>query len=276
MYRNIWKNISPSIALLNFFSESEIKIESLSGFMSNNYLITAYSVKYITHYEKVEICFVDTDGLTVTAKTTLSKEAFKNSIIKNTSSQNAGFCVLNADYPEFRNIPSLSISDNTTVEIGQPIASIGYQLDQNNLSLKRGVVSSFYEQKGKRYIQFDASVKRGNEGSPLIDLESAKVIGVIGQKLEEITKSHKRIKDIINNNITVLKKYQGKLNIEDVDPVQVLIANQNQIKYLARELYNMTNMRAGYAVPVSELKQFFKKNIIIEDLKPSIDSLVNI
>ncbi|MFP4526560.1 MAG: serine protease [Bacteroidales bacterium] len=276
MYRKIWKNASPSIALLNFYTESEIKVDSLSGFMVNNYLITAYSVKYITHYEKVEICFVDTDGLTVTAKITLSKEAFKNSLIKNTSSKNAGFSVLYADYRELRNIPSLSLSDNSTVEIGQPVVSIGYQLDQNNLSLKRGVVSSFYEQKNKRYIQFDASVKPGNAGSPLIDAESGKVIGIIGQKLEEVTQSHKRIKDIINNNITVLKKYQGKLNIEDVDPVQVLIANQNQIKYLARELYNMTNMRAGYAVPASELNQFFKKNIIIEDLKPSIDSLVNI
>jgi S1-C subfamily serine protease len=127
-----------------------------------------------------------------------------------------------------------------------------------------------------RYIQFDASVKPGNAGSPLIDAESGKVIGVIGQKLAELSQSHKRIKDIINNNIAVLKKYQGRLNIDDVDPVQVLIANQNQIKYIARELYNMANMREGFAIPSSALIHFFKKNIILETFKPSIDALVNI
>ncbi|MFO8235786.1 MAG: serine protease [Bacteroidales bacterium] len=276
MYRTIWKIASPAIALLNFYSERDIKVDTLTGFKLNNYLVTDYSLKYIANYDKVEICFVDKDGLTVTATKTISKELLKYFLIKNAESKNSGFCVLNADFSEFDSIPSLKLAENLSVEIGQPVVSIGYQLDQNNLSLKRGVVSSFYERKGKRYIQFDASVKPGNAGSPLIDIESGRVIGVIGQKLAEVTQSHKKIKDIINNNITVLKKYQGRMNIEDVDPVQVLIANQNQIKYIARELYNMTNIRVGYAVPASELNHFFKKNVIMEDFKPSIDSLVNI
>jgi S1-C subfamily serine protease len=275
MYRKIWKNASQSIALLSFYTHRNIKIDSLSGFMFNQFIITDSYLRQINNYDTVQISFVNPDGQTIRAKKVLTKDVFKQHLI-NGSDSNEGFCIVKADFSEFEEIRSLVLADQSEIEIGKSIVSIGYQLNQNNLSIKKGIISSFYTTRGNRYIQFDASVQPGNAGSPLIDAETGKVIGVIGQKLAEISKSYKRTKDIINSNIAVLKNYQGRLNIDDVDPIQVLIANQNQIKYIARELFSMANMREGFAIPSNELVNFFKKNIILEDFKPSIDALVNI
>jgi hypothetical protein len=52
---------------------------------------------------------------------------------------------------------------------------------------------------------------------------------------------------IINSNLQVLKEAEGKIDMEDIDPIQVLIANQNQIKHIVVEFFKTTNMRVGYA-----------------------------
>jgi len=275
MYRKLWKDTSKSIALLSFYTNKSIKIDSITGFKYNNYIVTDSYLNQISNYSTVQISFVDFDGQTVIAKKTFKKEDFRQHLIVG-SDPEMRFCLIKANSAEFKNIPSLEFEENTDLEIGKNIVSVGYQLDQENLSIKRGIISSFYKSNGKSYIQFDASVKPGNAGSPLVDAGTGKVLGVIGQKLSEVMHSYKRTKDIINNNVAVLKNYQGRLNIDDVDPIQVLIANQNQIKYIARELYGMANMREGFAVPSNELVNFFKKNIILEDFKPSTDVLVNI
>ncbi len=276
MYRKIWKNTAKSIARLSFFTSSNVKIDTLTAFRINEYLITDSYLNAVSNYDTVKISFVDNDGITPTVCKTLSKKVFKDLIIKGTDSFNNDFSVIKANFAEFDCIPSLEFTDESGIEIGQPIVSIGYQLNQKNLSIKRGIVSSIHEANGKKYIEFDATVKNGNAGSPLIDAETGKVIGVIGLKLAQVSHSHKNIKDIINNNIATLKNYQGRLNIDDVDPIQVLIANQNLIKYVANELYQISNMSEGFAAPASEIIHFFKKNIILEPFNPSIDALVNI
>ena len=78
----------------------------------------------------------------------------------------------------------------------------------------------------------------------------------------------------MNSNINLLKKYQGKYNMEDIDPVQVLIANQNQIKYIAKEIFRIADMGVGYAVPSMDIANFIKENLIIEERRQQSDNIL--
>lgn len=275
MYRKLWEKTHSAVALINFYSEHSIKTISFTGFKTGNYIITDNCLNNISNYKTVEIKFVQDDGNSILAKIQLSKEEFIENIIQGTE-ELKGICVIKIQFKEFNNIPSLELDEKGEFGIGDPIVSLGYELSQKNLSMNPGIISSIYKHKDQKYIQFDATVKQGYKGSPLINAETGKVVGVIGYRLTEITEAHKNLENLINNNLHILKQYQGRHNIDDIDPIQVLIASQNQIKYIAREIHNTTNTRLGYALPIKEVIHFFKKNIIAEDVKPSTKALVNI
>jgi len=276
MYRKLWEKTHSAVALINFYSEHSIKTVSCTGFKVGSYLITDNCLQHISNYKTVEIKFVQQDGNSELAKTIISKNEFYENIVQS-SNDFQGICVIKLPYEEFQKIPSLELDEKSETGIGDPIVSLGYELSQKNLNMNPGIVSSFYHYKNKKYIQFDATLKQGYAGSPLINAETGKVIGVVGFRLTEINQTHKKLENLINNNLSILKQYQGRHNIDDIDPIQVLIASQNQIKYIAREIYNTASTRLGYALPSKEIVHFFKKNIIEEDVvKPSINALVNL
>jgi hypothetical protein len=270
MYRKIWHNCSQSVAQLNFYTDSDIKIMTLTGFKTGNFLITDEGVRKISPYDKVEIKFVDKDGYTPIARKVLKKSELNKRTIMGLNDKFLNFVVINIGFENFKKVPSLSLGTEEKMEVGLPVATMGYHVNEENLSIKQGIISSFhYSEDGNKYIQIDTSIKTGNAGSPLINLETGSIIGVVGHKLTEMSQSYRELKKIMNNNINLLKKYQGKYNIEDIDPVQVLIANQNQIKYITKEIYRIADMGVGYAVPSMDIANFIKENLIIDEKRPS-------
>lgn len=270
MYRKIWHNCSQSVAQLNFYTDSDIKIMTLTGFKIGNFLITDEGVRKISPYDKVEIKFVDKDGYTPIARKVLKKSELNKRTIMGLNDKFLNFVVINIGFENFKKVPSLSLGTEEKMEVGLPVATMGYHVNEENLSIKQGIISSFhYSEDGNKYIQIDTSIKTGNAGSPLINVETGSIIGVVGHKLTEMSQSYRELKKIMNNNINLLKKYQGKYNIEDIDPVQVLIANQNQIKYITKEIYRIADMGVGYAVPSMDIANFIKENLIIDEKRPS-------
>ncbi|MBS3775310.1 MAG: trypsin-like peptidase domain-containing protein [Bacteroidales bacterium] len=270
MYRKIWHNCSQSVAQLNFYTDSDIKIMTLTGFKIGNFLITDEGVRKISPYDKVEIKFVDKDGYTTLARKVLKNIELNKRTIMGLNDKFLNFVVINIGFENFKKIPSLSLGTDEKMEVGLPVATMGYHVNEENLSIKQGIISSFhYSEDGNKYIQIDTSIKTGNAGSPLINVETGSIIGVVGHKLTEMSQSYRELKKIMNNNINLLKKYQGKYNIEDIDPVQVLIANQNQIKYITKEIYRIADMGVGYAVPSMDIANFIKENLIIDEKRPS-------
>jgi len=269
MYRQIWRKAHRSIAEVNFYTRNKISIVNLTGFKFKNYLVTDGYVKRISHYDYVEIRFVGRDGMTPAATKVMSRDEFERNLVVGLNEQLPNIVLINLQFDVFNQIPDLDMCEECHTEIGEPVAVIGYQLNQDNLTIKQGIVSSFYQTDGARYLQVDATIRHGNAGSPVISLEKGKVIGLIGHKLTEVSQSYKRLKDIMNNNLQLLKGYQGRYNMDDIDPVQVLIANQNQIKYITKELYRITSMGVGYALPSSHIFNFFKENLIFESMDGS-------
>jgi V8-like Glu-specific endopeptidase len=272
MYRTVWKKCQSAVCQLHFYSSAGIKIISMTGFKTNDhFLITDDYIYKIYKASEVCIKFLKEDGFTEKASVKIPMSDLKRRMIRNVDNKKSPFAVINIDFDEFNKIPSLKLkSQSEKIDIGQPVAVLGYQLDQDNLAIKQGIISSaFYHNNGLKYIQVDSSIKQGNSGSPLVNAETCEVIGIIGHRLATVTQSHKRMKRIINNNLAILKKSQGKFNVEDIDPIQVLIANQNQIKHISNEIYKTANMSIGYALDIKYVHDLFEEFIDAEVLQSS-------
>lgn len=271
MYKNIWHKCFSSVCCLNFINESGIRANTATGFKVGNYIVTDdYSYKQ-HEFSGVEIFFVQEDGLTVKSKIDLSFHDFKESILNGAFEEPTGFSVLKGDYSEFALIPSLILCKDGTLNIGEQTALLGFQFDHQNLCLKTGNVSAMFNENGRQYIEVDSTLRYGYSGSPLINMNSGKVIGMIGHRLEGLTKTYNQMMKIINDNLKTLKEGEGKINIQDIDPIQVLIASQNQIKHMAKEFYKSADIRTGFALTIDHIVAYFEEMAI--DMNISLNDI---
>jgi len=263
MYKSVWNKCQKSICQLSFYSEAGIKTLSMTGFKVNDhFLVTDDYLFKVNKAVKVKLRFVREDGYTENKSVEISLDELKQRIINSLDKEKTSFAAINIDFKEFESIPSLEMKGkDKNINIGQSIAVLGYQLDQDNLAIKTGIVSSAFEKNDLKYLQVNSSIKQGNSGSPIVNVKTGEVIGIIGHKLATVTQSHKRMKQIINNNLAILKKSQGKFNVEEIDPIQVLIANQNQIKHISNEIYKTATMSNGYALDISYIQDLFEEFI---------------
>jgi hypothetical protein len=256
MYRKVWEHCKSSVCSIDFISSAGTKIISFTGFKVKNYLITDDIVDKFAKPAEVLLRFTEA-GLPDPGIIRMNFREFIGSRVIAGNRSNPGFIMLDINQDAFRKIPSLQCSKRINHNIGHPIAILGYQLDRDNLAIKCGIISSsFTSNDGINTIQVDCTIKQGNAGSPLICAETLEVIGVIGHCLSAIARDYQAMMRIINANLKVLKEAEGKINMEDIDPIQVLIANQSQIKHLMSEFYRTTNMRVGFAVELSTMTDY--------------------
>jgi hypothetical protein len=257
MYRKVWNKCQSAVCGINFYSSKGIRFDSVTGFRYGRYLITDEMVYKIDRASEVQIAFMEDDGCTIKASVKISEKDFRMRMVKGIKENIPGFALIDIDFPQFDGIPSLQLSNYKKLKVGSPIAIIGHQMEHNNIAIKTGIVSSFCKQNGMKYIQFDAAMDRGNSGSPLIEVESGEVVGIVGQRLASLLESYKRMIQIINNNLTLLKEAEGKINMIDIDPIQVLIANQNQIKHIAQEFFKTASIVYGFALDINQIAEYF-------------------
>jgi hypothetical protein len=267
MYRKVWDQCRSSVCSIDFISNAGTKIISFTGFKVKKYLITDDVIDKFTKPAEIVIKFAEA-GSGSTGCIRMRFKEFMSSKIRVGESINPGFVMFEIKNEVFRSIPPLLCSKKINHRIGHPIAVLGYELDQDHLSLKTGIISALFRHNdGFNTIQVDCSIKQGNAGSPLICAETYEVIGVIGHRLASIARSYQEMMRIINTNLQVLKEAEGKIDMEDIDPIQVLIANQNQIKHMATEFFKTANMRVGYAAELCNLADY------CPDLEEDISSI---
>ncbi len=227
---------------------------SLTGFRIRDYLITSELITRFDSPEKVYLKIVREDGFTERIGKMLTYKAFKERIFRPGDKEVPGYVIIRLDDKEFRDIPSLKCCRKINYDIGQTIAIVGHNTEQNNLSIKGGIISSFSNQhNGLSSIQILSTLQYGNAGSPLIETDNMEVIGVIGFHLAAVMRAYQMAMDIFKQNIALLNKAVGKYNFDDLDPIQALLANQNQIKKLVKEYFKYAETRVGYAVELCNL-----------------------
>jgi len=253
------------VCYINFYSDNGIKVNSLTGFKVKDCIVTDEFIYKVQKCEEVVFQFVQEDGFTPHHQVRMSFTEFTQRINRLAEFDSTGYAIIEFDgrAPE---ASTLTIEPAGSSCIGQEIAIIGYHADQDSLCLKKGIVSSFFKAKNEnRLIQFDAFIKHGNSGSPLIDAGTGKVIGVVGHRLSSISKTYEAFKSIIDENLKLLKKSEGMMNILDIDPIQVLMANQNQLKQISKEFYKSASMSFGYAHQIHNIGDYIKGLNITHD-----------
>jgi S1-C subfamily serine protease len=78
---------------------------------------------------------------------------------------------------------SVGTEDFTPLVIAEESPRLGLQVfaigaPSGNLSISRGIVSSFREKNGIQYVQTDAAVNPGNSGGPLVD-DDGLIVGIV-------------------------------------------------------------------------------------------------
>jgi hypothetical protein len=256
MYKSVWRNCHASVCCINFINDSGIKTITASGFKVGNFIITD-DFSYKDHeFASVQIFFVGADGACITARVEMSFAEYTHRILNAAIDDPQGFLVIRADFDEFAGIPSLRLSQGSIREIGDHIAVLGFRFDQNNLSIMPGIMSSIFHQNSHQYLEVDATVRQGFSGGPVIHPVTMEVLGIIGFRLATMHRAYNRMMKIINDNLRSLKEVEGKFTIQDIDPIQVLMANQNQIKHIATQIFRSTDIRTGIAHDINHLVSF--------------------
>ncbi len=259
MFCHLWKNSFPSVCSINFFGSNGAKILALTGFKVNDFIVTDDQIYDLPEAKEVKIVFYEEGGININLVIKHSMNEFLTILPSKNEFDMLGFAMIPDTLPELNAIPPLTLCKSCHNSIGKSVCIIGYQSENNNLSLKTGVISSFtYDDKGNSYVQFDGTVKPGNSGAPLIKNESGSVIGIVRNKFHGVVQSLNEIKNIIDANLEILKEAEGKFTLNDIDLFQVLMANQTQIKHLNKELIRTNAEKAGYALDIGHLSDFIE------------------
>ncbi|MFO8022030.1 MAG: serine protease [Perlabentimonas sp.] len=261
MFSNVWKSAFASVCQLKFINERGVTIDSLTGFKVNKHLVTSQHAFCVKRAHKVEIRFVDADANTVTASTKIPYVEFIKEHRIGVAEDTGHYAIFDIDLQEFENIPSLKLSERHNFNIGSQVAFLAYSCDYSNLAIKTGILSSVYSNaEGLRFIQFDGPVGSGNSGAPLIDPKTNEVLGIVTRRNTPAATVHEQLMQIVSDNLVELKKVESSVKFGDIDPIQVLIANQNQLKHLAKIIYRHSTHSVSHAVTLDRIISFFSHN----------------
>jgi len=257
MYRNIWNESFPSLCSISFYNANAIKALTVTGFKVDNFIVTEEIIYKDIPFDYVMFRFVKSDGYTVSREVKLNRNKFTDRIHSCVRHENEGFALIDVSNTPMAEVPSLNVASCSRISIGQPIAIMGFHYDRENLTFLQGIISSNVKlEEGKEFLQFNASVRQGFSGSPLINVETGRVVGVVGHRLTSHSKEYDKFKQIIDDNLALLQPALGELKVGPIDPIQVLIASQNQLKQLGRELYKSSHSSFGYAHKIDNLSYY--------------------
>jgi len=259
MYKQIWNSSHASVCQIAFYAGNGIKSTSVTGFKVDGFVVTDEFVYREGKFDYVTFRFVKEDGCSIALEVKMNYDKFLKRILPIVRDEEEGFALIDVSGTKVNQQPNIRLASSSAVSVGQSVSVLGYHCDQDNLSLRQGLVSSFIHPnngQGKEYIQFNASIKQGNSGSPLIRLDTGDVIGVVGYRLLALHKEYDHFKQIIDENLRVLKEAEGKSRVGDLDPIQVLIANQHQLRQLGKELYKLSHSSYGFAHKIDNLSKY--------------------
>jgi len=253
-YRDVWLATHASVCFIKFFDpEKGVRLSSGSGFKVGSYLITNNHVLQVPSATGVLVQFVAQDGRTLVINKFFTMAEFRNRLLDGDSEVGWDYAIIDLDVPEFQHIPSLHLAEQDDQVIGTPIALLGFQLDQFNLSMHTGIIASKPEKQvvngTVRYLQIDASVNQGNSGGPLIQVETGEVIGIITRKATGLTTYFEYLRTGLNDTLASHDAF-GSIRFNNAD----FVLGQLQLRGLIDEIERSANVGIGYAYELEKVR----------------------
>ncbi|MGO4003182.1 S1 family peptidase [Pseudomonas fluorescens] len=245
--------VRSGVVSIEFTSGDEV-LASGSGFVVDGYLITnAHVYAGPSETSRVVISWQAEKDAGSRKSIKLSKISFDNSIKAGSSKNDHDYAIL--DIPKLREecLHDLQLSLHDDNEIGDQVILMGYPFGSKNLVAHVGYISSFRMSGPVQVVQIDASVNASNSGGPLICVKSGKVIGIVTRKGTGITEAFERLDGVLNLNIQALRPYVGSIRLDNIDVMRVLLASQEQMKIVCRQIERSANVGIGYAFGLHEL-----------------------
>ena len=178
MYRNLYKLHSQGVVMLARQMENSVEFLGTAFLVhKNGYLLTCSHI--INPTDSIVALFPP--SLNTFNPMTLSQVNFlKLTLVQNNPINDVALLkIISSDV----NVPDIVLGETTSLECGASIATIGYPFGYNGLhlqSITHGIVSAkTITSNGVKLVQFDSMVHEGSSGSPLLDLKTGKIIGVV-------------------------------------------------------------------------------------------------
>ena len=259
MYKDInnsWNQFYQSVCSITYFKNGD-RLSSGTGFRVGEYIVTNAHVTEVPNADRVRLRFVEQDGFTTFWEKDYTVSQFESLILDGQEKYSWDYVVLDIDCDEVKSIPSLSLASSDNLKIGSAICLLGFQFEQQNLSIHSGIISSLYEKAKVDYIQIDAAINQGNSGGPLIDINTntGNVIGIVTRKATGLTELFDKVIQSFDQNIQYLNQYNNVMNINGFNPVNPLIWSQGQMKILSKEIKRSANVGIGYAYKVRKIRE---------------------
>lgn len=258
MYKVIWNKYHKAVCSIIFHSNSGSKLFGITGFKYGNRIITDKISNRLKEANEVVVRFYEVDGFHVFKEIKYSAEEYIKLTNTGCELEKIGFTYFILSEEDQVGLQSLEFCSSCDPSIGLQVLTIEYQNDLDNMALKTGFISSYMQNSnGYTMIQYDGLVTPGANGAPLIDFKTGKVKGIVANKRLNIVKAYEELNRITDNNIETLEQVKGKWTFDDIDPIQVMIVSQNQLKYAAKNFYNNFSLKSGLALEINYLKDLF-------------------
>src|SRR6266568_2878096 len=109
MYKTLWKDLHGAVCSIGFYTNSGIKLSSLTGFKYKNYIITDQLIYKIQRCDEVVFQFVKDDGITVSRVIKMPFWEFAERLNRTAEYENEGFAIIEIDDVETAGLVSLEI-----------------------------------------------------------------------------------------------------------------------------------------------------------------------
>lgn len=254
MIADIVAHVRSGVVHLNFLCNGQ-RISAGTGFILQGFLVTNNHVYACPSAEEVLIRLHNTDPKDSNAGIRIPYPRFQSYLEVGAHQNSYDYAVLSIPELSDLNLYSFKFESITRPRLGREYAILGYPLDHKNLTVHRGIISSFYENAGVSIIQLDASVNNGNSGGPLIELSDGGVVGIVTRKATGLSNVFEELKKTIQTNIQVIQQSSQGVSISfgGIDHHQALIAGQNQLMSLCSQIERSANTGIGYAFSIEHL-----------------------
>jgi V8-like Glu-specific endopeptidase len=257
-YKEIWNSCAASICQIVSLNEKQELISLGTGFVVNGHILTNNHVLGVPHTHGYQILFPAVEGVSEGYNALFSAEFIRDRIKDALPENSWDFAVIDLVDVGFKQIPSLKLSREINFNIGTEVAALGYQFDQENLSIKSGILSSSYTKADVRYLQIDVNINQGNSGGPLISLESGEVIGIITRKHTGLSSLIDFLEKGYLNQIEESNyKLKSKIDYMTRNFHVILKRNSERMITFINELKRSANVGIGYAYQLDEINKFF-------------------